>query len=192
MTYHTANTINAPEECVRYAMSIEAPAYPCIRIILSHGTFVDLFEESFQPDNLDHAEMLALFDRAYAGEYSFSDADKVLLIKHLAPYLTVEWEKGVSNNCEGHFTTICADFPSFEDEYTEDAAVSATYCEPSPVLLLQTCVSDHHDANNAIFNWYMEIPDAETDFYETALAYRKADSLNPQIAEIIISNPADF
>ena len=182
MMFFGANAINSPEACVQYALTIEPPVYPCIRVVLTHGTFVDLFEEDFLTGREEHAQMSALFSRAYAGGYAFSDTDRALLLDHLAPTLAREWEIGMSGEGEGAFDTISADFS------LSDAACA----EPTPVLLTQRYTGDHFEGNNAVFNWYLETADGETDPYETALAYRKADSRNPQIAAIVAAGPGDF
>ena len=174
--------LNAPEACVQYALTMEDPPYPCIRVVLSHGTYVDLMDDMFSAEEPGFAVLHALFERAYAGDYDFTDDDRDVLLRHIAPYLANEWAAGNSGNPEGDFEAISS--AEFDDDASPD--------EPASVLLTQHYTGDHHEASNLIFNWYMEIPGAEAESYEMALQHRRADSDNPQIAAIVVATPQDF
>lgn len=172
---------NTPEDCIRFAREFEDPADACLRIILSHGTFIDLCEYEFRTDNPFGARMIELFHRAYAKSYVFTDGDIALLLEHIAPYLAAEWEQGEKAAREGRFDTLRTD--DVLDECGSDDA------EPVPVLLLQNYTGDHIECPNGIFNWYLDPPDAETDFYNTILEYRRLDSLDPRIVDILVAPP---
>jgi len=180
--------MNTPQDCIRYAMEFEEPPYPCIRVILSHGTFVDLLSEEIEPDNPAAAEMRALFSRAYAGAYSFTEADEEILLGYLRPYLRREWSAGDSSAYEGRFEWISAD-PDAYSEYDEEDETLPENAEPTAVLLTQCYTGDHVEANNRIFNWFIDDHSAETNASGIAMDYREADSMNPRIAKLIVSLP---
>ena len=157
----------------------------------------------FSPDVPEQAEMYALFERAFAENYILNDADKALLVEYLKSYMRDEWERGVSDKCEGSFTTIdLRDFiDEYEDEYEdedeiEDEDVHEETREYNDddlayVMLTQEYAGDHHDANNLIFNWFYDLHGVSFA-YGTILEYRRADSMNPQIADIIVKRYTDF
>lgn len=178
----TMAELNAPEACVRYALTMEDPPYPCIRVVLSHGTYVDLVDDMFSADGPGYAALRMLFERAYAGGYDFTDEDRAILLRYIAPYLADEWTAGNAGDLEGGFEAISS------AEFDDDAAPD----EPAGVLLTQRYTGDHHEVSNLIFNWYMEIPGAEVESYKMALHHRRMDSENPQIAAIVVATPQDF
>ena len=50
------HALNTAEKCIGYALTIEEPVFPCIRVILSHGTFVNLMEDEFSEDSAEQAD----------------------------------------------------------------------------------------------------------------------------------------